>query len=185
MKRQILFIHGAGEGAFEEDEKLVASLRQSLGSAYEVRYPAMEDENNAPYGIWVKQITHELANMKDVILVGHSVGASVLIKFLSEHDPKKNIAGVFLIATPFWGGNGGWTYDGYEQLELPALQHAKLLDEVSLFFYHSKDDEVVPFEHLALYGKRFGNATIRELEGGGHQLNNDLSVVAADIAELG
>lgn len=185
MKRHVLFIHGAGEGAYQEDEKLAANLRHLLGSSFEVRYPEMEDEINAPYNIWVRQITKELASMEDVILVGHSVGASVLIKFLCDHDLRKNITGVFLIATPFWGGNGGWTYDGYEQLELPKQKDTNLQDKTPLFFYHSKDDEVVPLAHLALYAKRFSDATIRELDQGGHQLNNDLSRVAKDITQLG
>lgn len=184
MKRHVLFIHGAGEGAYKEDEKLAASLRHLLGSSYEVRYPEMEDEVNAPYPIWVSQIKKELANMENAILVGHSVGASVLIKFLCEDDLAKNISGVFLIATPFWGGNGGWTYDGYEQLELPKHKDT-LQNKTPLFFYHSKDDEVVPFAHLALYAKRFPDATIRELDQGGHQLNNDLSRVAEDIRKHG
>lgn len=33
MKQQILFIQGGGEGAYEEDRQLVASLRNSLGTA--------------------------------------------------------------------------------------------------------------------------------------------------------
>ena len=49
------------------------------------------------------------------------------------------------------------------------------------FFYHSRDDETVPFAHLALYAQKFPQATIRELNGRGHQLNNDLSEVAEDI----
>jgi uncharacterized protein len=43
---------------------------------------------------------------------------------------------------------------------------------------------VVPFAHLALYAEQLPQATIREFDGRGHQLNNDLSEVAADIASL-
>jgi hypothetical protein len=32
MKRQLLFVHGGGEGAYEEDRKLAASLREGPGS---------------------------------------------------------------------------------------------------------------------------------------------------------
>ena len=31
MKRQLLFVHGGGEGAYEEDRKMAASLREALG----------------------------------------------------------------------------------------------------------------------------------------------------------
>ncbi len=33
MKKHVLFIHGGGEGAYAEDRKMVASLRDELGDA--------------------------------------------------------------------------------------------------------------------------------------------------------
>jgi predicted alpha/beta hydrolase family esterase len=53
-----------------------------------------------------------------------------------------------------------------------------------LFFYHSTDDTTVPFSHLSLYEKKFPHATFRQIVGRGHQLNNDLSEVAADMKAL-
>jgi uncharacterized protein len=85
MSKYILFIHGAGEGAYKEDKRLAESLRSLLDSSYEVRCPFMQNEEDAPYELWVNQIKEELAPIKDpVVLVGHSVGASILIKFLME-----------------------------------------------------------------------------------------------------
>lgn len=52
MKKQVLFIQGAGEGAYEEDEELVNSLRDRLGSEYNVRYPKMPEEENQGYEAW-------------------------------------------------------------------------------------------------------------------------------------
>lgn len=185
MRKQVLFIQGAGQGAYIEDEKLVASLRHSLGSRYDVRYPAMQNEDEAEYETWVRQIEAELATLNGaVIIVGHSVGASILIKFLSEKGIQKTVAGIFLIAAPFWGGENGWTYEGYETLVLPKEVVTKLSEDVPIFLYHSRDDEIVPFAHLALYAKKLLRATVRELDGGGHQLNDDLSQVANDIKNL-
>jgi pimeloyl-ACP methyl ester carboxylesterase len=53
-----------------------------------------------------------------------------------------------------------------------------------LFFYHCRDDETVPFDHLALYKKAVPQAAVREIDAGGHQLNNDLALVAEDIKTL-
>ena len=50
--------------------------------------------------------------------------------------------------------------------------------------YHCRDDEVVPFEHLALWARDLPRASVHALETGGHQFNNDLSSVAQDIASL-
>ena len=184
MNKQVLFIQGAGKGAYEEDEKLVASLRQLLGHEYEVHYPAMQNEDDADYETWKRQIEKNLAELDGVIIVvGHSVGASILIKCLAEVDTKK-ITGIFLIATPFWGGASGWKYEGYETLVLPEDHANHLPSNARVFFYHSRDDEIVPFAHLALYAQEFPQATIRELNGRGHQLDNDLSEVGEDIKNL-
>ena len=185
MKRQILFIQGAGKGAYKEDQKLANSLRNLLGDLYEVRYPEMPNEMDPDYGKWVSQIKKELSALNDTpVLVGHSIGGSILLKFLAETKLKTGVAAIFVVAAPFWGGDGGWTYDGYETLALPKESDSVFPDNVPVFLYHSNDDEVVPFEHLALYGKKFPLATVRVLEGRGHQLNSDLSEVADDLKAL-
>lgn len=184
MTKQVLFIQGAGEGAYREDKKLADSLRQALGSAYDVHYPVMSDEGDAPYESWKQQVETELATLSGpVILVGHSVGASILAKCLTEIEVDKAVAGIFLISTPFWGGDG-WQYEGYQKLELPKDVAARLPQDAQVFLYHSHDDETVPFNHLALYTHMLPKATVREVDGGGHQLNNDLTMVAKDIASF-
>jgi predicted alpha/beta hydrolase family esterase len=178
MKKQILFIQGGGEGAHAADRDLAKSLRDKLGSEYNVRYPTMPEEENAGYEAWKDQISTELAKVDDqVILVGHSVGTSMLLKYLSEENLKNSIAGIFLIAAPYWGTEG-WHVDEFDLNEDHA---AKLLKAIPIFFYHSRDDDTVPFTHLALHAQKFPQATIREFDGRGHQFNNDLSEVAADI----
>lgn len=184
MTRQALFIQGAGEGAYSEDKKLADSLRQALGPAYDVRYPVMPDVGDAPYESWKQQIETELATLTGpVILVGHSVGASILLKCLTEMDIGLLVAGIFLISTPFWGGDG-WQYDGYQKLELPKDVAVRLPQDTQVFLYHSQDDEIVPFSHLALYAHMLPKATVRDIDGGGHQLNNDLTMVAKDIISV-
>ena len=184
MPTHVLFIQGAGKGAYEADKKLAASLKKALGTGYELHYPAMLDEDNASYEQWKQQIEKELAAIQgSIILVGHSVGASVIMKCMSETEVKKPIAGIFLIAAPFWGGNG-WQYEGYEKLALPKGFAAKLPKDVPIFLYQCRDDEVVPFDHLALYAHVLPQATIKEFDAGGHQFNNDLSEVATDIKTL-
>lgn len=182
--KHVIFIQGAGAGAYEEDKRLADSLRRALGPSYEVHYPAMPNEDDAPYEEWARQIERNLAELQGpIVLAGHSVGASVLLKYLSEATVRKPVAGVFLMANPFWGGDG-WRYEGWEELALPRNLAAKLPKGASLFLYHCRDDETVPFDHLALYARALPHATVRELDTGGHQLNNDLSVVAEDIKSL-
>ena len=179
MKKHVLFIHGAGEGAFEEDGVLVASLQDALGFAYDVLYPNMPEEDSATYADWTAPIERALATLDDaVILVGHSVGGSVLVKYLSEQQLDKPISSVFLLATPYWGADEFWNWD---EARLPEDVAAKLAIIPRIFLYHSRDDEVVPFAHLALYAAKLPQATIREFDGRGHQFGNDLADVAEEI----
>jgi serine hydrolase len=178
MKGQLLFVHGAGEGAYDEDRKMVESLRDALGSGYETRYPRMPDEDSPTYAAWSDRIASELAELYgEVVLVGHSLGASILLKYVSEERTVIPVAGMFLVAPPYWGVED-WEVDEY------VLQEnfgSKLPEDLPMFFYHSRDDEWVPFAHLALYAEQVPHARFREFDGRGHQFNDDLSEVAHDI----
>jgi predicted alpha/beta hydrolase family esterase len=181
MTRGALFVHGAGQGAHEADKKLAASLEDALGSGYEVRSPKMPDEDSPEIEAWKGRISPELAAMDgEVVLVGHSVGALILLKYLSEQEPEKPVGGVYLVATPYVG-TGGW------EVEEGALREdfaSRLPERLPVFLYHGREDEVVPFEHLALYAEALPRATVREFDGRGHQFDEDLSKVALDIQEL-
>ena len=181
MKRQVLFVHGAGQGAHEADEKLAASLGDALGTNYEVRSPKMPDEDSPEIEAWKGRISEELAAIDgEVVLVGHSVGAFVLLEYLSEEAVEGPFAGLFLVAAPYVG-TGGWEIDGY------ALQKdlaSGLPERLPVFLYHGREDEVVPFEHLALYAEALPRATVRAFDGRGHQLDEDMSEVALDIKGL-
>jgi predicted alpha/beta hydrolase family esterase len=181
MKRQVLFVHGGGEGAYEKDKELAASLRDALGTAYDVRYPKMPDEDRPEYEAWKDQIAEVLADLdSEVILVGHSLGASILLKYLSEEKAEKPVAGIFLVAPPYWGVED-WEVGEYALREDFA---SRLPEELPVFFYHSRDDEWVPFTHLALYRAKLPQASVHEFDGRGHQLDDDLSEVALDIKRL-
>ena len=182
MKKQVLFIQGGGEGAYQEDKILAENLRDVLGTAFDVRYPKMPDEASPDSGAWKVKIARELAALEDgdVVLVGHSVGAFVLLKYLSEEAVEKPIAGLFLIAAPFVGTEG-WQI---EEDAPPEDFAAKLPEGLPVFLYHSRDDEWVPYAHLALYAEKLPQATIHEFDGRGHQFDGDLSEVAGDIKEL-
>ena len=181
MNKHVLFLQGGGgEEDYAADAKMVASLKKELGNAYVVHYPLLPEDSTPDFGR-KKQIEKELLLIKDeVIVVAHSLGASMVLKYLSESEVEKKVTGIFLIATPFWSGDEDWK----EGLKLQEDFAEKLPKNVPVFLYHSKDDEEVPFEHLKYYVQNLSYATVREITSGGHQLNNDLSVVARDIKSL-
>ena len=182
MTTSVLFIQGAGAGANAEDALLADSLRRELGRGFVVRYPAMIDEDDADLVPWSRQIDAEIASLDgDVVVVGHSVGASIVVKHLSESELDPQIVGVFLIATPFWSGDGIWVW---EEGKLERSAAERFSERIPVFLYHCEDDEVVPFSHLGPNADYLRNATVHEVPTGGHQFGNDLALVARDIKAL-
>jgi len=174
----VLFIQGGGKGAHSEDTPLANSLTQALGSRYDVRFPRMPGEADPNVASWKEKISSELSRIAGkVVLVAHSVGGSILLRLLAEEKVEKPIAGLFLLAAPSWDQDR-WNFD---DLKLPRDIAEKLASIPRLFFYHCRDDDVVPFAHLALHGARIPRAVTRALESGSHQFGNDLTGIAADV----
>lgn len=182
MSRQVLFIQGGGAGAHDEwDNRLVESLVRELGAAYEIRYPRMPDEADPGYGPWKAALKQEIATLDDgAILIGHSVGGTILINALAENPPERKLSGVFLIAAPFVGA-GGWP--GEDIKPLPELG-ARLPATTPIYLYHGSADDTAPCAHLELYARAIPYALVRRLEGRNHQLDDDLAEVAADVRTL-
>lgn len=183
MGSQILFIQGGGQGVHDEwDNKLVASLAKELGPAYEIRYPRMPNEAHPAYAAWKTALEREISALDDgAILVGHSMGGTILINALAERAPGKDLAGIFLISTPFIGP-GGWPSD---EIEPPGDLGARLPQTTPIYLYHGGADETAPPAHADLYEKVVPQARVRKLAGRDHQLNDDLSEVASEIRQLG
>jgi len=182
MARQVLFVQGGGAGTHDAwDNKLVESLRKELGPGYEIHYPVMPNEADPSYAAWKAALEREIAALESgAILVGHSIGGTILINVLAERV-LEYAGAIFLIAAPFVG-EGGWTSADIKPR--PDIA-ARLAKEVPLFLYHGSEDEIAPFAHLQLYAAAIPGAHVRHLNGRDHQLNNDLSDVANDIRDLG
>lgn len=179
MTQIVLVIHGAGEprrrGGKVYWEPL---LGNALGPDYRVRAPRMPRPHDPQYGTWARRIGKLIARSASPILVGHSFGASVLVKYLSEAAPRPSLTGLFLIATPFWGPE-------FPEFALPADFGVRLRGVSPLYLYHSRDDSEVPFEHLERYRRALPHATVRALDRRGHEFNQPaFPELAADIRSV-
>lgn len=180
--KQVLFIQGGGEGTHDAwDNKLADSLRRNLGSGFDVRYPRMPNEDEPDYQTWKAAIAEAMAGLDDgAVVVAHSIGGTILISALAEAAPKRKLAGVFLIATPFVG-TGGWSME-----EIPPMADlgARLPRQIPVHLYHGSEDDTAPIAHVGLYAGAIPGAIVHRLQGRDHQLNDDLTEVAADIRTL-
>jgi pimeloyl-ACP methyl ester carboxylesterase len=181
-RRQVLFIQGGGAGTHDEwDDKLADSLRRDLGDAYEIRYPRMPVEDDPSYAAWGPAISEVIATLEDgAIVVGHSVGGTLLIHTLAERPPDVTFAAIVLIAAPFVG-IGGWPG---EEFELPSHLGARLPARVPVHVFHGLEDDSVPPAHAGLYARAIPQAQLHRLPGRDHQLCNDLGDVATLIRTL-
>lgn len=127
---EVLFIQGASEGAHAADARLAASLARHLGAGYDVRYPQMPAEEEPKYAAWASALTNEVATAGSTfVLVGHSIGASLVLRYLALNTVAPEPVGVFLVSAPFVGGRG-WSN---AEFELPALA-GENLRRMKMFF---------------------------------------------------
>lgn len=182
VKRSLLFIQGGGAGVHDEwDDKLVESLRRELGLDCDIRYPQMPNEDNPSYMAWKPMLEKELVALDDrAILLGHSVGGTILVNTLANQAAKRAFGALFLIAAPFVG-EGGWSSD---ELEFPHDLGARLPQGVPVHIFHGLEDETAPHSHADLYARAVPQACIHRLAGRDHQLNDDLKEVAEVIKSL-
>jgi predicted alpha/beta hydrolase family esterase len=98
VKRQLLFIQGGGAGVHDEwDNKLVESLGRELGPNYEIRYPRMPNEDEPSYVAWKATLEREFAALADgAILIGHSLGGTILVNALVEQPSERAFGAIFL-----------------------------------------------------------------------------------------
>lgn len=161
MQKQILFAHSGGpqgapgKGSYD----LVTYLKKMLGKSYHILDPLIEDPEAPTYEMWKTMLKAQFEALKQpVILIGHSLGGSMLLKYLSEERTEVTISGLFLIAIPQWSATG-WDVADFAlnknfEAELPPLG--------PVFFYQGTHDPVVPSRHLFFYKQHFKNATFRE-----------------------
>ncbi|RNF39009.1 alpha/beta hydrolase [Planococcus salinus] len=180
MKKQALFIHSAGpQGKGEGSTGLLEYLQKELGDDLEWIAPQMPNPENPAYAEWQEQLRKEIGLLDDgAILVGHSIGGSALLKFLSEEELGKKFTALFTVAAPYWGINDDWKKEDFTLAENFTSRNSLL---PKLVMYHSAGDPVVPFSHVERYAKELPSADIRKLEGGDHLFLDGLPELVEEI----
>ncbi|MCH7605220.1 alpha/beta hydrolase [Patescibacteria group bacterium] len=201
MKKQIVVIHGAD--AFDTYEQYLSFLRDveidferfkssrkdwkgtlegELGQDFEVILPNMPNKTNARYlewKIWFEKLVPFLEDT--VVLIGHSMGATFLVKYLSENTFPKKILATFLVAGPYDDKDSEESLVDFalsENLEKLIQQGGKI------YLYHSKDDPVVPFADFGKYKKVLFKAEAKTFDDRGHFNQSKFPELVEDIKRL-
>jgi uncharacterized protein len=180
MNKQIFFAHSGGpqgkpgRGSYD----FVHRLREEFEPEYTIHDPVIEDPDAPTYEMWQEMFDREFPKLTNpVLLIGHSLGGSTLLKYLSEVACELQIAGLFLAAPPFWG-KGGWEAEDFAlgkdfPKKLPAIPE--------IHIYHCLKDPVVPVEHADFYQKLIPTASIHKLNGNDHAFSEGLPVLVEQI----
>jgi predicted alpha/beta hydrolase family esterase len=189
-KRQVIII-GGGE-AFDTREEYLAYLRGvpydpyevrpdgwkknlplALGDGFEVIALSMPCALNAKYEEWAIWFGRVVPFLRDgVILVGHSLGANFIVKYLAENALPVRVGSIHLVAGSF-GCAGGFS--------LPASLERVTEQAGRVFIYHSHDDPVVPFSDAEKYRDAFPKAELIAFDDRGHFSQADFPELVARI----
>jgi hypothetical protein len=182
VKKKIFFLHSAGpQGPHEGSSDLVAWLKSELGSGYQLIHPAMPRPEAPDYALWKAKLKEELAKVTgEVVFIGHSLGGSILLKYLAQEPLRNPIAGMFLVSVPFWSGDEDWV----QPFILPEDFATRLPAIPKLFLYHSKNDPHVPVSHQVLYAQALPRAAVRVLDGEDHEFSHGIPQLVADLKRL-
>jgi len=202
MKKQIVAIDGGNPA--QPHEEYVAELRheqvdaddfklrtdwkkglqKKLGARYEVFNPEMPLRDNARYAEWKIWFEKMIPFLRDgVILIGHSLGAIFLVRYLSENRFPKKISKVMLVAAPYHTRTeknademGGFAFGS--DLSLIAGRSE------AVYLYHSTDDPVVDFSHLAKFQRTLPTAHARVLTKRSHLWQKEFPEIVKDIKSV-
>lgn len=185
MKKQIIFIHGGTP--FENIEDFYENLRRKeidpyrderrwsnllsvdLGDSYEVFLPKMPVKENADYKAWKIWFEKYFPFIKDEspILIGHSLGGTFLLKYLSENGFSKAISQLHLVSPAVF--DDGLTLEKLSSFHFDIKKINKISEICKeIHLWHSKDDNIVPLKHSESVKENLPSAEFHVLNGREH-----------------
>ncbi|MFA6301440.1 MAG: alpha/beta hydrolase [Candidatus Paceibacterota bacterium] len=185
MKKQLLFIHGGYTFAtkkqylgflknyeldpYRKKKYWVNWLAPKLKNKYETFIPQMPCDKNAKYEEWRIWFEKYLPFIKDKspIIIGHSLGAIFLLKYLSEKNFPKKIKQLHIISPTL-------TDDGLGPEKLSTFKSdIKKIKNIEkrckeLHLWHSKDDTTCLFKNSEIIKKIIPTANFHIFKNRGH-----------------
>jgi predicted alpha/beta hydrolase family esterase len=162
LKKNLIIIHGAGPKYYRSlpdgtgDWQLKLALR--FAKEFKVITPQMPAPTKPVFDEWKFILDKNLAKLKgEVFFVGHSLGASFLVKYLLEEKIKQKVSGLFLVSAPF-NTVKGFNFS-HDFSTLPPIDHK--------YLYHCMNDVEVPYAHSVIFQEHL-SAKLRTFEGRGH-----------------
>lgn len=198
-QKQLFYIHGGDSYASYDDfltslktwpiERLRPGMWRSWAQKlpenlphFQVFTPAMPNKQNAQYEEWKIWFERhfELLN-QEVILVGYSLGGMFLAKYVVENPIPFTVRALFLIGAPCGTITDG-TGNTCDSFSFDSSEIGRLIETIPrIVLLHSKDDPVVPYEHVVTYKKYLPNAELVTFTDRNHFLQEEFPELLALI----
>ncbi len=181
-QQTVIYIHGAGaQRPGSESGLLLEKIKHELNDSSLFHAPSMPNPNSPDCQSWMEALdanVHKSAG--PLILIGHSLGGSVILKYLSENIVETEIQHVLLLAVPFWGSQG-WNISSYH---LKNENIDQLLNFNNINFFHCLDDKVVPASHLKEHLNLIPHAEGQIFKTGDHYFTDCIGKIKKQIRQL-
>ncbi len=185
MKKQIIFIRGGETFANKEDFYTFLNTTdinpyenkkhwrdeviEKIAETYDPLVPNMPLRENSDYKAWKIWFDRHLDFIYDEspILVGTSLGATFLLKYLSENGFSKKISQLHLMAPCVT--DEGQQLEKLSTFEFDVTKINKISNLCKdIHLWHSKDDKFVPFKNSEIVKENLPDAFFHILEDKGH-----------------
>jgi len=198
MKQQVVFINGAVpkenydsyshfletreyDPYIENFKNWNKTLWDKLWEDFEYLRSPSSEIKFADYEAWKIMFEKMLPYLKDnLILAATSLGSTFILKYIGENEFPVRIKKIFFIAPAIADTPderlGSFSFD----LETVYHRIERWTDQI--YIYHSRDDDLVPFEQSLELKSYFPEAIFREFEDRGHFfLESELPELVEDI----
>jgi predicted alpha/beta hydrolase family esterase len=185
MKRQVIFVHGGTVWKNTEDfysylkQKEVDRIETTDYWSYwlkeqledtEFFMPQMPNKRNADYTswcIWFEKYFEFIQEDTEFILVGHSLGASFLSRYLSEHTLPRKADQLHLVSLPLFEDDLDGEILGSFVTNTDKLPHVHTQAK-NIFVYHSEDDPVVAISDSEYFVEHVSESVFIRFQDRGH-----------------
>jgi len=163
------------------------SLQTDLGETFKVVRLQMPNKINAKYEEW-KIYFHRYLEIlgDDIVLLGHSLGATFLVKFLAEETLKNRISRVILVAAPFGEKKtrpslGDFIFESSTNFEA-------INSDLKITLFASDNDKLITNDDVEKYRNVIKNLEVKTLPDRGHFSQNEfpelISCIEKEVVEI-
>ena len=176
---KIILIHG-----YKADSKsgFLPWLQDALhAKGHEVVVPNLPNPEDPDPEEWTKVLVEKIGSIDDeTIILGHSLGASMVLRFLEAAEAKSTPRGCILVSPP-------WMIkaEALRGFFMSELDFDVLMWKASRFVVvHSRDDKVIQFDHAEKYAKVLHAKLIEGAPGDEHFQGKQYPVILKAVEDL-